>query len=431
MKTVNVLAALLLLGVPAAAQFNGCSPGPCNPASRVLCPAPVVNGACASGYANAAANIWWYNGALYSSKEAWVTAIGGTFARGSAGTYVDAAGAVNSVSSNVLRVDYSTSSPGMYFEGARTNILLRSQAWATSPWTVFNISSTNPTVTNNNAVAPDGTSTATTVDFPAITGGHSSFVRETVTGLTNPSVLSPSLWAKATQAVSLGFRQGNGAAGLVGVSVSTAYQRIIAAPGSNASTAFNFDFGAGALADNPAVTISGWGAQLEVGPAASSYIVTVGATASRSADTLSAAISGVTSFTVYALADAAEVGTAHDIFQIDDGTAGNRGTLSFNGSAAGAFDLLSGGVSQAALSTGTVAANTGKKIVAAFAANDVALMVNGGTLQTDASATVPSFSAFRLGSDTSGTANLFGHIAEIAWWSNVRGSNSELQRLVQ
>lgn len=432
MKQLLIVGALCLLSPSAQGQFNGCPAGFCSFVPQ-YCPAPIVNGICAIGYANVSLGIFWYNGVLYATKELWVTAIGGTFARGSVGTYVDSTGAVASASSNVLRVDYSTALPGFYFEGTRTNVLLRSQAWATSPWSVFAIGSTNPTVTNNtgDTTAPDGTSTATKVAYPSATLAQSTAIRNAIGSLTNPSTLSPSLWLKGASAYSLGIRQGNGASGLLSIAITTSWARYKLTPGSNASTAFNYDVVAGVFQATSGINVYGWAAQLEVGPAASSYIVTAGSTVARSADTLSAPITGITSFTVYASADVTDVGVSHDIFQIDDGTANNRGTLSFNGSAAGAFDLVASSSSQAALTTGTVVANTGKKIAATFAANDVALMVQGGTIQTDGSATVPTFTTFRLGSDAAGTTNLFGHIGEIAWWNNVRGTNAELQRLVQ
>lgn len=170
--------------------------------------------------------------------------------------------------------------PGHYqlYSTSRTNLLLRSQALATAPWSVFNVGSSNPTVTNNADVAPDGTTTATSIVFPTTGAGASSGVRQNVTGLANPTTLRPSIWLKASSACQISIRQGNGGAGYEAKSVTTSWQRFSATAGSNASTSFNFDI---VQAENSTtVTVYAWGGQLESGSTTTPYIPTVAATAS-------------------------------------------------------------------------------------------------------------------------------------------------------
>jgi hypothetical protein len=61
--------------------------------------------------------------------------------------------------------------------------------------------------------------------------------------------------------------------------------------------------------------------------------------------------------------------------------------------------------------------------------NDFALVANAGTPSTSSSGSVTSFSKLRIGADSGGANNLFGHLKQFGVWNNVRGSNSVLQRL--
>jgi hypothetical protein len=177
-------------------------------------------------------------------------------------------------------------------------------------------------------------------------------------------------------------------------------------------------------------TIYVWGYQVELLPFASSYIPTTTTSASRAADSFSAATwAAITAGTLYAEADTPYTGHAERIIQIDDGTANNRASLSFNASAAAEFDFIHGGTSEAALTAGTIAVGTMAQMAAAFQVNDFALVEGGGTPATASSGSVPTFSALRIGVDASGANNLFGHIAQFAVWNNLRGPNGSLQAL--
>lgn len=162
-----------------------------------------------------------------------------------------------------------------------------------------------------------------------------------------------------------------------------------------------------------------------------SFIETTTATATRAADV--ALISGTnfsswfnpTAGSVVTYANSPGVGT-RVIWQIDDGTANNRYTLYTTGTSL-KFDVVAGGVTQASLTLGTITANTTFKAAVAFAANDIAGVLNGGTVQTDASATLPTVDRKRLGADTTGN-QLIGHIErDVAY--PVRLSDAQLAAL--
>ena len=79
------------------------------------------------------------------------------------------------------------------------------------------------------------------------------------------------------------------------------------------------------------------------------------------------------------------------------------------------------------MSIGAIAANTTYKAAIAWAANDFAGCVNGGTVATDTSGTLPTPDRMRIGSNQAGDY-LNGHEASIVNYP-VRMSNGQLQAL--
>jgi hypothetical protein len=96
------------------------------------------------------------------------------------------------------------------------------------------------------------------------------------------------------------------------------------------------------------------------------------------------------------------------------------------------FALLSdGGAAQASISNGTAPAATTKKVAVAWAADDVAFSVSGGTQQTDSSATIGFGAAvLRLGAGAGNTNASAGvYIKDLRYFPR-RLSNAELEAMV-
>lgn len=66
---------------------------------------------------------------------------------------------------------------------AIANILKQSNSFTTTPWSAAGSGAVAPTVTANNQTAPDGTTTASTVAFPAVGGGQFSLLLQLTTSL--------------------------------------------------------------------------------------------------------------------------------------------------------------------------------------------------------------------------------------------------------
>lgn len=80
---------------------------------------------------------------------------------------------------------------------AITNLLLQSKALATTPWTPNGANgAAAPTLTNNAALAPDATMTATQLTLPAVSGTGRSFVYQSPAGATPNYILTNSVWVR-------------------------------------------------------------------------------------------------------------------------------------------------------------------------------------------------------------------------------------------
>ena len=154
----------------------------------------------------------------------------------------------------------------------------------------------------------------------------------------------------------------------------------------------------------------GWGAQLETGSVATSYIPTTTAAVTRNADVVlvSGAVSGSigqTEGTIYAEVDVRNFSINSRIIAIGDGTSNNRIILLF--STLSRFRLLVsvGGNSEVDLIGSSQVAGI-FKIAVAYKENDYAFYINGSQVGTHTSALVPACSQVILGK-TETSSNIF------------------------
>lgn len=173
-------------------------------------------------------------------------------------------------------------------------------------------------------------------------------------------------------------------------------------------------------------------AQLETGSVATSWISTAGAAVTRTTDSVTltgasfTAAHSATAGTLYAEFATPADGSARPIISVDDGTANNH-ILIYVTATSLKFRVTTGGVAQCDITIGTVAANTFYKVAAAWSANDFAACMNGGTVQTDGSGSVPTVDRMRLGSDQPGNIQN-GHQKRVVRWTT-RLTNAQLQSI--
>jgi len=161
------------------------------------------------------------------------------------------------------------------------------------------------------------------------------------------------------------------------------------------------------------------GIQLEVGTFATSYIPTTTTALTRNADV--ATITG-TNFSDFwqaskggasVLATPSTVSGIRPLVQFDDNTDDNL--IALRGNTTNPELYIKVTTDQVQLDAGTIAANTAYDLFGVWNTDDCAAKVNNGTKVFDTSATIPTVTQMRLGSD--GTNYLNGTLATVSYYS--------------
>jgi hypothetical protein len=391
-----------------------------------------------------------------------------TVTRASTKYILSAANVLASFATDVAALAWNSSATllGLYVEPAATNLLLQSQTFDNASWTDVG----TPVTTANAAVAPDGTTTAETIqdDSAAASEGE----RQTVAVANDGTTYCASVYIKATGAPSvypaLNLRFTGGSAVDVYVVLNTqtgatttngsgivasgavsqgGYWRLYIAVANNTSgntsclvtilPAYNSD-GTGTSAVAAVGTQTVWGAQLEARAFPTSYIPTTTVAVTRAADAISvSSISTALGFSAtegtlycefsmpYVEASAA---TGRVVWELNDTTTNERMTLRM---VAAATDVdvivVDGGVTQADIDGPAPVANTALKTAVAWRANDIVFYASGASQGADASATLPTMTKIQVGTN-SGGSYLGGHIKNLRYYPR-RLSAAELATL--
>jgi len=369
---------------------------------------------------------------------------------------VNASGFIESVASGIPRLDYFASGgtvgcPALLVEPSGSNLALRSAGFEVSgTWAPTNTNVT--TGTTSAFTAPDN---STNADLLTSTTSGSSFVGQTIAIASGTYTISVFGKAGTSQILSLGnvSRNLRGAwfnlnAGAVTGTVNGGnasmqnygngwYRCIYTSSGmvsGNNALIVGLADAANGLAATSGTNLYAWGAQLETGSAATSYIPTTTAAVTRNADVISVsgAVSGSigqTEGTIYAEVDVRNFPTPSRIIGISDGTSNNRIILIFNTSNRIRLLATVSTASQVDINSSSQVAGI-FKIAVAYKENDYAFYINGSQVGTDTSALVPACSAIYLGNAEAGFAgsNINDRILAAALYTT-RLTNAELAAL--
>jgi hypothetical protein len=401
-----------------------------------------------------------------------------TFTRADAttcATYFDAGGVLRTAAANVPRFDHDPAtgaSRGLLIEEARTNLFQRSAEFDNAYW-----GKNEASVTANAETSPDGTSSGDKLIESANNDVH--WVRSALFSATSET-RSLSVFAKKGERNRLAVAIWNGStstrsanalfdlnAGTVlytysagsWTSVSSSitpvgngwYRCVVTATGDGTNGYYGYltvgnDTQSAATASTGTTAYTGdgtsglfiWGAQLEAGAFATSYIPTTSAAATRSAD--SAVVTPISSFynqaegTLFAELQAQTLtqsgGFARRVVTLDNNTTDDEVNISQSGTA----DQLSFIVRQSAAASAVIVGGSSitsiTKAIGAYATNNAQASYNGTLGTADTSVTVPTtLTHLKLGRSTSSTARLFqGHIRKVAYWPK-RLTNTLLEQL--
>ena len=319
---------------------------------------------------------------------------------------------------NVPRLDYLNSTcPRLLLEPQRTNLYTFSEQFNNAAWT-----KTNTTVTANTTVSPDGYQNADTVTI-STAGGHNLYQVLTVVPSTQYTF---SFYAKRGTATALSYSVYNSTAGANIIAPTNYYNQISATDWTRFTVTFTTPAGCTSITVYPlrdgasTGTCFLWGAQVEAGAYATSYIPTLAASATRGADACSktgiSSLIGQTEGTLfYEFSVPANENLTRSI-GVTDGTVANRINISvFATSLFARVDV--GGVNQVN-SSATIVPTAMNKVAFRYKANDFAAYVNGVKVITDTSGS--TFSGTTLSSfsfiQPDGTSAFSGAVKQVLFF---------------
>jgi hypothetical protein len=347
-------------------------------------------------------------------------------------TLVNVSGLIEDVNADIARFDYdpiTKACRGLLIEETRQNIQLQSEDFSTT-W-----AKTNLNVTTNTTVSPDGSQTADTLTASA-SPGNIAYLQS----VTNGTTYAFSLFVKKLTSDTVQINFANVAAGPIFTfsteSFSTVsgwttfiqkfdsgWYRISAARASNTTFA-----GMQIRIATSGEAVAAWGAQMEVGAFATSYIRTTTTAVTRNADVATITGTNFSNFwragkgSALVRARPSTVSGIRPLIQFDDATADN--IIALRGNTTNPELYIKATTDQAQIDAGTIAANTNYRLAGAWAENNCAASANSGTPVLDGSATIPVVTQARLGSD--GTNYLNGHLESVDYY-NERVLNAGLQ----
>ena len=361
------------------------------------------------------------------------------------------------ITDNLPRLDYSggASCPSLLLEGSRTNGLPQSEYF--NAWSALN----GVSITPNSATSPEGVQNASLM---TASGAGSSARSVRISGQsTSTDIKTMSVYAKANthdyiqlfhsgdaQAY-VNFDLSSGEVGTSGTSgtgdiepMENDWYRCIATFDSGANfgssvyvglaTSSSAPYGGGSISDT-SLSVYIFGAQYETGSYPTSYIPTMGTSASRAADVCNkssaTSIIGQTEGTMFVEAkiDANSTDDYNRIFGISQGNDSYRIIIFSNDQEKIALNVKNAAVSQVQIVSNISPFSTFKAAVG-YSANDFVFYINGQQIGTDSSGTVPACDTISLGTheDGSGTRAIEGNVKQ-ALLFDTRLTNAELAAL--
>ena len=216
-----------------------------------------------------------------------LASVGATFSRASIGTYTDANGLVAEASAGQARPNYSSAGvhEGLLIEESRVNLLKSSEDFSTNYWTKTSFSGGSvPTVTINQAIAPDGKASADLIVIPAQSGSEQGSLQSPLDNIfSGVSSATLTFYAKAESGTISNLVARMGATEIVVDSFGTDWTKI-----EITRTSFGVTSEGIAFRNRPSVSGDGseirfylWGIQLETEGFPTSYIPTIPTFSSR------------------------------------------------------------------------------------------------------------------------------------------------------
>lgn len=383
-----------------------------------------------------------------------------TFTRASSATRVNENGLIEEVLSNVPRLNYPmidgvvSGCPSLLLEPERRNFLLYSEDFSNAYWSKSTSDSTPaPVVTSNYAISPDGTQNAERVQLTLPTNNEFAVVRRSGVNpnATVGSTIYQSIYLKATDISQVGKKVDV----YIYDTTNSSYRRIFNHVLTNdweriesnnlisfgsTSTSVEYVFGKaranatgqdgtkGTITSEAATDFLVWGAQLEAGSYATSYIPTEGSTVTRVAETCNGAGNASTfndsEGVLFAEISALSNDGTFRFISLSDGSSSNRISLFFSTS-----NTLNAGGNGITSIGGVSGIENNNKVAFKYKSGDYALWVNGIEVATSTATTGNHANLNRLNFDFGqGSDDFYGNVKDLRVY-NTALTDSELQQL--
>ncbi len=386
-----------------------------------------------------------------------------TFTRSSGGSYVGPDGLIKYAGVNEARFDHDPTtgeSLGLLIEESRTNLITYSEDFSNAVWNSSNITiipNTSSTISpdgnyNAEAITHNSQSSAIFSSFSFSSGSTvtvSVFVKKNTSDFFRFEVNnSPNIWFNLNTGKVASISVGSGNLVYSSSSITTypnGWYRCSATYTTTTITSSIFSlYFTNSDGNRSSVNSSGslWGAQVEQGAFPTSYIPTVAATRTRTADSASITGRNFSSFyrqdegTLFASARVNALGGPGfpGIAYVDDGTLNNA--MGFYVSDAGDDKIGAEGYVSSVPQYPFVSISAASpaqlfKVISTYKVNDFSAAFSmGGTVGTDTSGSVPTVNRLLIGSLRGDVFKLNGPVSRITYYPK-KLPNAQLQALTR
>ena len=355
-----------------------------------------------------------------------------TATRAGTATFVNLDGEIEIAQPNTVRVDNSLGYPAILIEPSATSLLPYSEDFESGNWEKVAVGTgSNPIVTPDYALSPDGTQNASRVQFDKGSGNASadlSILRYNIS-ITNGLTVNKSVYlkSKTSDAYDLVLHDSSDGSGtnVKKITVTPEWQRFDVygtAPGTSTGISFGLrNINVTGVSNTADVLV--WGAQLEAGSVSTSYIPTSGSTVTRAADDL--VISGSdfdfynqSEGTIYVESVPNDNTSESFLFDLSFGDASTDRLNIFNVSGNQYVFLKTAGTTWTNNVIGSrPASGVFSRVAISYKTNDVRASLDGVNMATDTSATISStLNKMTIGNRYQNPNYLNGRIRRLIFW---------------
>ena len=325
---------------------------------------------------------------------------------------------------NLPRLDYSggATCPKLLLEPQRTNLITQSEYFSDSDWDKIAI-----VVDSNEIISPDGTQNADKLTKSASNALIRQFISTSGENTFSVYIKKGSLsWvrlyiASSTESAECWFDLENGLTGNTSgnpdsveiIDVNNGWYRCVIT--KNTTNINNFRIYPSQADDDTSGTsgyIYAWGAQVEAGSYATSYINTLNSAVTRGADSCSktgiSSLIGQTEGTLCGeFTYSRDDGGLRRLLSLTDGGTTNRITTYVDNNDKISLYIVNSSSEQVDIRALALVVGTTYKYAIAYKLNDVKVYVNGVEYGSDTSATIPSCSQLYVGSENGNSPSYF------------------------